>query len=104
MVFVAGRLRYLEADEVKAGIRRNIGDRRVRIANHTRVRRAGRMMAEASTLEAMFSAARRAAQISRIRLCDDRTRAPERRQRRMNRRLAGRLTSGLCAERKCATA
>ena len=58
VVFVAGRLRYLEADEVRAGIRRNIGDRRVRIANHTRVRRAGRMMAEASTLEAMFSAAR----------------------------------------------
>jgi UDP-GlcNAc:undecaprenyl-phosphate GlcNAc-1-phosphate transferase len=58
VVFVAGRLRYLEADEVRAGIKRNIGDRRVRVANHTRVRRAGRMMAEANTLEALFAAAR----------------------------------------------
>jgi UDP-GlcNAc:undecaprenyl-phosphate/decaprenyl-phosphate GlcNAc-1-phosphate transferase len=56
VIFVAGRLRYLEADEVKAGIKRNLGDRRLRIANHMRVRRAGRMLAEANTLETIFTA------------------------------------------------
>ena len=57
VIFIGGRLRYLEMDEIKAGIRRNVGDRRLRVANNVRIRRACRMMAEAETLEAIFNAA-----------------------------------------------
>jgi UDP-GlcNAc:undecaprenyl-phosphate GlcNAc-1-phosphate transferase len=57
VIFIAGRLRYPEMDEIKAGIRRTVGDRRLRVANNVRIRRAGRMMAEAETLEAIFGAA-----------------------------------------------
>ena len=42
IVLVAGRLRYHEVDEVRAGLRRNIAERRVRAANHIGVRRASR--------------------------------------------------------------
>lgn len=56
VVFVGGRLRYPELDEIKAGIKRNVGDRRVRVANHVRVRRACRMMGEAATIGEIFAA------------------------------------------------
>ena len=58
VVFVAGRLRYPELDEIKAGLKRTIGDRRVRVANHVRVRRACRMMGQAQNVAAIFAAAR----------------------------------------------
>lgn len=58
VVFVAGRLRYPELDEIKAGIKRTLGDRRVRVANHVRVRRACRMMGHAQSVGAIFAAAR----------------------------------------------
>jgi hypothetical protein len=58
VIFVAGRLRYPELDEIKAGIKRMIGDRRVRVANHVRVRRACRMMGQAQNVGAIFAAAR----------------------------------------------
>ena len=58
VVFVAGRLRYPELDEIKAGIKRTIGDRRVRVANHVRVRRACQMMGQAQNVNAIFAAAR----------------------------------------------
>jgi hypothetical protein len=58
VVFVAGRLRYPELDEIKAGIKRTIGDRRVRVANHVRVRRACRMMGQAQNVGAIFAGAR----------------------------------------------
>lgn len=44
LVLVAGRLRYIEVDEVRAGLRRNITERRTRAANHVRVRRACRAL------------------------------------------------------------
>src|SRR2546421_4857908 len=40
VILIAGRLRYHEVDEVRAGLRRNIGERRIRAANHIRVRKA----------------------------------------------------------------
>jgi UDP-GlcNAc:undecaprenyl-phosphate GlcNAc-1-phosphate transferase len=57
VIFIADRLRYPEMDEIKAGIRRTVGDRRLRVANNVRIRRACRMMAEAETLAAVFEAA-----------------------------------------------
>lgn len=51
-------LRYNEVDEFKAGVRANLGDRRARIANNIRVRRASRALARASTLGEMFTAMR----------------------------------------------
>jgi len=56
VVFVGGRLRYPELDEIKAGLRRTVGDRRVRVANHVRIRRACHMLGEAKTIGAMFAA------------------------------------------------
>lgn len=56
VVFVGGRLRYPELDEIKAGIKRTVGDRRVRVANHVRVRRACRMLGEAATIGEIFVA------------------------------------------------
>src|SRR2546423_2804693 len=58
VVLIAGRLRYHEADEVRAGLRRNIVERRVRAANHIRVRRASRALSHAHTLAELFAAVR----------------------------------------------
>jgi hypothetical protein len=58
VVLVAGRLRYHEADEVRAGIRRNIVDRKLRIANHVRVRRASLALSNARSLGDLFGAVR----------------------------------------------
>lgn len=58
IVLIAGRLRYHEVDEVRAGLRRNIGERRIRTSNHVRVRRASRAMSQAHTLEALLTALR----------------------------------------------
>jgi hypothetical protein len=55
VVLIAGRLRYHEVDEVRAGLRRNLAERRLRIANHIRVRRASRMLAKAQTLAALIT-------------------------------------------------
>ena len=58
VVLVAGRLRYHEAEEMKAGFRRNFVERRARAANPVRVRRAARTMARANTLGELFGAVR----------------------------------------------
>ncbi|MCA1614853.1 MAG: hypothetical protein LC795_14150 [Acidobacteria bacterium] len=58
VVLIAGRLRYHEVDEVRAGLRRNIAERRVRAANHVRVRRASRALSGAENLAEMFAAVR----------------------------------------------
>ncbi len=51
-----GRFRYHEVDEVKASMRRSFAQRRLRIANNVRVRRASRAMSEAATLGEIFNA------------------------------------------------
>ena len=56
IVLAVGRLRYHEVDEVKAGMRRNFAERRLRVANNVRVRRASRAMSKATTLNEIFNA------------------------------------------------
>jgi UDP-GlcNAc:undecaprenyl-phosphate GlcNAc-1-phosphate transferase len=56
VALVVGRLRYHEVDEVRASMRRNLGERRIRAANNIRVRRASRALSKATTLEEIFKA------------------------------------------------
>jgi UDP-GlcNAc:undecaprenyl-phosphate GlcNAc-1-phosphate transferase len=56
VVLGVGRLRYHEVDELRAGLRRNLSERRARAANNIRVRRASRRMSEAATPEELFAA------------------------------------------------
>ena len=56
IILAAGRLRYHEMDELKASVKRNIGERRIRAANHIRIRRASRALSEARTLDKLFEA------------------------------------------------
>ena len=58
VVLIAGRLRYHEVEEVKAGLRRNIVERRIRAANHIHVRRASRALSHANSLGDMLAAMR----------------------------------------------
>lgn len=54
VVTAVGHLRYHEVDELKASVKRNIGERRVRAANNIRVRRASRALANATTVGQLF--------------------------------------------------
>jgi UDP-GlcNAc:undecaprenyl-phosphate GlcNAc-1-phosphate transferase len=56
IILTAGRLRYHEVDEVRAGLKRNLGERRVRTANHIRVRRASRALSKAQSLGDLLGA------------------------------------------------
>ena len=58
MAFIigVGHLRYHEVDELKASVKRNVGERRVRAANNLRVRRASRELANATRLDEIFAA------------------------------------------------
>ena len=56
VVLAMGRLRYHEVDELKASMKRNLADRRLRAANNIRVRRAIHAMSKAATLGALFEA------------------------------------------------
>ncbi|HEX8141799.1 MAG TPA: MraY family glycosyltransferase [Pyrinomonadaceae bacterium] len=56
IIIAAGRLRYHEMDELKASMKRNLGERRIRAANHVRIRRASRALSEAKTLDKLFEA------------------------------------------------
>jgi UDP-GlcNAc:undecaprenyl-phosphate GlcNAc-1-phosphate transferase len=58
VVLTAGRLRYHEVDEVRAGLKRNFGERKIRAANHIRVRRASHALSKANTLAELFAAVR----------------------------------------------
>lgn len=51
-----GQLRYHEVDELRAGVKRTVGDRRNRIANNLRVRRASVALSKASNLDELFDA------------------------------------------------
>jgi len=50
VIFALGRLRYHEMDEIKAGVKRNVGDRRIRVANNIRVRRASLAISKAANV------------------------------------------------------
>ena len=51
-----GRLRYHEVDELRAGFKRTVGDRRSRVANNLRVRRASVALSQASNIQQIFDA------------------------------------------------
>src|SRR6267378_6722389 len=54
VVLALGRLRYHEVDEMRASVKRNIGERRLRLANNLRMRRACRAISSASTLDELL--------------------------------------------------
>lgn len=58
IVLTAGRLRYHEVDEVRAGLKRNFGERKIRAANHISVRRASQSLSKANSLGELFAAVR----------------------------------------------
>jgi UDP-GlcNAc:undecaprenyl-phosphate GlcNAc-1-phosphate transferase len=56
VMIAVGHLRYHELDELRAGVRRTVGDRRLRVANNIRVRRASLSLSKASNLHDLFDA------------------------------------------------
>jgi len=51
-----GNLRYHEVDELRASVKRNIGDRRTRAINNLRLRRACQALASTKTMNELFDA------------------------------------------------
>jgi UDP-GlcNAc:undecaprenyl-phosphate GlcNAc-1-phosphate transferase len=58
VIIAVGHLRYHEVDELRAGVKRTVGDRRLRVANNIRVRRAAVAVSKASELDQVFEAMR----------------------------------------------
>jgi UDP-GlcNAc:undecaprenyl-phosphate/decaprenyl-phosphate GlcNAc-1-phosphate transferase len=58
VIIAVGHLRYHEVDEIRAGVRRTVADRRLRVAKNIQVRRAARALAKASDLYEAFDAIR----------------------------------------------
>ena len=58
VIIAVGHLRYHEVDEIRAGVKRTVADRRLRVANNIRVRRAALALSKASDLHEMFEAVR----------------------------------------------
>ena len=58
VILGVGQLRYHELDELRAGVKRTVGDRRIRVANNIRMRRAGLALSKASTPNDLFEAVR----------------------------------------------
>ncbi len=58
VIIAVGHLRYHEVDELRAGVKRTVADRRLRVANNIRVRRAALAVSKASDLDQMFEAMR----------------------------------------------
>jgi UDP-GlcNAc:undecaprenyl-phosphate GlcNAc-1-phosphate transferase len=57
-IVAVGQLRYHEMDELRAGVKRTVGDRRIRVANNIRVRRAGLALSKAVSLHDLFEGVR----------------------------------------------
>jgi len=58
VIIAVGHLRYHEVDELRAGVKRTVGERRLRFANNISVRRAALALSKASDLHEMFDATR----------------------------------------------
>jgi UDP-GlcNAc:undecaprenyl-phosphate GlcNAc-1-phosphate transferase len=58
VIVAVGHLRYHEVDELRAGVKRTVGSRRIRVANNIRVRRAGVALSKAGSLNEVFEALR----------------------------------------------
>lgn len=56
IALVVGHLRYYEIEELKASVKRNLVDRRIRGANNITVRRASQSLRNAGTLSDLFAA------------------------------------------------
>jgi len=56
IILALGNLRYHEVDELRASVRRNISDRRLRAINNLRIRRACQSLSSASRLDDLFDA------------------------------------------------
>ncbi|HET6892848.1 MAG TPA: MraY family glycosyltransferase [Pyrinomonadaceae bacterium] len=56
VLIAVGHLRYHEVEELRAGVKRTVADRRVRVANNIRVRRASRALTKAHNLEQVVEA------------------------------------------------
>jgi UDP-GlcNAc:undecaprenyl-phosphate GlcNAc-1-phosphate transferase len=56
VIVAVGHLRYHEVEEARAGVRRNLVERKARIANNIHVRRATQLLAVAQTPEEIFAA------------------------------------------------
>jgi UDP-GlcNAc:undecaprenyl-phosphate GlcNAc-1-phosphate transferase len=56
IVLALGHLRYHEVDELRASVRRNLGDRRQRAVNNLRIRRACQSLSSATRLSDLFEA------------------------------------------------
>jgi UDP-GlcNAc:undecaprenyl-phosphate GlcNAc-1-phosphate transferase len=54
IITAVGHLRYHEVDELRAGVRRTVADRRLRVAKNIQVRRAARALSKSSDLHEMF--------------------------------------------------
>src|SRR5258706_16380889 len=59
LIVGVGHLRYHEVDELRAGVKRTVGHRRLRVANNIRVRRAGVALSQAASLNEIFEALRK---------------------------------------------
>lgn len=58
VIIGVGHLRYHEVDELRAGMKRTVGDRRIRVANNIRLRRASLALSQASSVGELFEAIR----------------------------------------------
>jgi len=56
VIIGVGHLRYHEVEELRAGMKRTVGDRRIRVANNVRLRRASLSLSQATTLNELFEA------------------------------------------------
>ncbi|HEV7747310.1 MAG TPA: MraY family glycosyltransferase [Pyrinomonadaceae bacterium] len=56
VIIAVGQLRYHEMDELRAGVKRTVGDRRMRLANNIRVRRAGLALSKSTTIDSLLDA------------------------------------------------
>ena len=54
VTIAVGHLRYHEVDELRAGVKRTVGDRRLRVANNIRIRRASRSLSKATNIGELF--------------------------------------------------
>jgi UDP-GlcNAc:undecaprenyl-phosphate GlcNAc-1-phosphate transferase len=56
VLIAVGHLRYHEIDELRAGVKRTVSDRRLRVANNVRIRRATVSLSKASEIDQIFTA------------------------------------------------
>ncbi len=54
VIVAVSHLRYHEVDELRAGVKRTVGDRRIRVANNVRMRRASLSLSKAANLNEYF--------------------------------------------------